>query len=80
MQRGEAVIHYTVAKRCARCGEWKPADPIHYYRNPAAPDDLQSMCIECCKADRRGRWAKAVKRRIECARERMRRTSEATHA
>lgn len=57
-------------KQCRRCHRELPADALHYYRNPASPDDLQSLCIECCKAERRARWSRAMKRRLEWSRQR----------
>lgn len=81
MSNSQAVdrsVNYMIAKRCARCGWFK--DAIHFYRNPHLSDDLQSVCIQCCKTERRGRWSKAMRRRIELARERARKTSEAQHA
>lgn len=56
------------AKRCAVCGQWKPATPLHYYAHQHSHDGMQSMCIECCKAYRRDRWKRAMQRRVMRAR------------
>lgn len=40
-------------KTCTKCGETKPADQEHFYKNKSTKDGLTSQCKECNKAQAR---------------------------
>lgn len=34
-------------KKCAKCGEWKPAHPLFFRKNSSSNDGLYSVCRDC---------------------------------
>ncbi len=44
-------------KQCSKCGQWKPATGLYFYKNRGVSSGLQSTCKECDSEQNR-RWRK----------------------
>ena len=53
------------SKACPRCGEEKPRDPAHWYRDKSRRDGLARICSACAGEDLRRAKARARARQRE---------------